>query len=66
MATPQSSQGDVPCSRGLRATCTPRCPRLPVSPPSLAALGPQVYRIRLEAAEFRFAGAEAHAWAQKS
>jgi hypothetical protein len=41
-ATPQSPQGDVPCGRGLRATCTRRCPRLPVSPLSLTALGPQV------------------------
>ncbi len=30
-----------PCGRGLRTTCTLRCPRLPISPPSLTAPAPQ-------------------------
>jgi hypothetical protein len=29
--------GDDSCDRCLRATCTLKCPRLPVSPPSLTA-----------------------------
>jgi hypothetical protein len=33
---------DVPWGGGLRATCTLRCPRLAVSPPSLTVLSPQV------------------------
>src|SRR5437870_3918442 len=36
-ATPQSPKGDDSCGQCLRATCTLRCPRLPVSPLSLIA-----------------------------
>ena len=41
-ATPQSPNGDVSCGQCLRAPCTLKCPRLPVSPPSLIARAAQV------------------------
>jgi len=34
--------GDVACGRGRRATCTLRCLRLPVAPPSLTTRASQV------------------------
>src|SRR5262245_28977682 len=46
-ATPQSPKGDVSCGQCLRAPCTLKCPRLPVSPPSLIASAAQVCRIRV-------------------
>src|SRR4030095_5300179 len=41
-ATPPSPKGDVLCGQCLRAPCTLKCPRLPVSPPSLIARAMQV------------------------